>query len=261
MYKTINEFFSAGNHLLTTTQITNNGFDFFGENGIPGGLTAFENVVKLKYGKSSLLPVSVSDIQDTVCGVLIMYREKYNRWCDFLNTNYLILQTYKRDEQIDTTNEHSNGVSDTETKTNTGTQTTGVQSSNTRTDNLTEQTTHGATVTTSTNSYNSGTWKGSEKTENGGIDTINNTGTQTDAQNATTQRTDNLTQGLTKQKRENGSASENIDKVIVGYDKQPAEIMLTELRMYENTFLERMANDVCNYITFFDFDFGARLNG
>ena len=260
MYKTINEFFAGGNHLLTSTQITNNEFDFFGDNGITGGLTAFETVVKLKYGKSSLLPVSVSDIQDTVCGVLIMYREKYNRWCDFLKTNYPTLQTYKRTEQIDTTNEHSNGVSDTETKSNTGTQTTGVQSSNTRTDNLTEQTTHGATVTQSTNSYNnagSPNWKGSEKTENGGSDTINNTGTQTDAGNSTTQRTDNLTQGIQKQKRENGSASENIDKVILGYDKAPAEIMLTELRMYENTFLERMANDVCNYITFFDFDFGG----
>lgn len=253
---TLNEFFASNNHLLTNEQLSTYDFNFFDEStGIIGGLNTLENVVKMKYGFSTLLPVTVAEIQQTVLGVLCMYREKYTHWWEFLKTNYDVFQTYKRNEQFDSTKEHSHGISDSETRTNTGTQTTGTQTSETRTDNLTESTTHGATVTNSTNSYNSTEWKNADKSVNSGTDSVANTGTQTTAGNGTVQRTDNLSQSITKQKRDNGSNTEDAERNIVGMDKQPAEIMIKELQMFQSNFLDNMSSDICSYITMFDFNF------
>lgn len=253
---TLNEFFSSGYHLLTQQQMEQYHFNFFAseeELGIIGGLDTLEKVVKMKYGFSTLLPVTVAEIQNIVLSVLCMYREKYTHWWEFLKTNYSMFDDYKHTELVRRDNSITDNHSDSETKTNTGTQTNSGTNSETRTDNLTEQTTHGETITNAVNSYNSAQFKNSEQTTHGGVDSRANTGTQGTQGSASNTRTDNLSQSVSSSGRKSVVTDEDIQREISGNKKQPAELMMTELKLFQSNFLDNMSSDICSYITMFDF--------
>ena len=257
---TLNEFFSSGYHLLTQAQLEQYHFNFFAseeELGIIGGLDTLEKVVKMKYGFSTLLPVTVAEIQNIVLSVLCMYREKYTHWWEFLKTNYSMFDDYKHSELVKHDNSVSTHYSDSDTKTNTGTQTNSGTNSETRTDNLTATTTHGLTTTNSTNSYNSQSWKNDSKAVNSGNDSVANTGTQTNAGTASNTRTDNLTQENHKEGEKSVVTDEDTEREISGHKKQPAELMMTELKLFQSNFLDNMSSDICSYITMFDFNFSG----
>lgn len=257
---TLNEFFSNGYHLLTQQQLEQYDFNFFAseeELGIIGGLDTLEKVVKMKYGFSTLLPVTVAEIQNIVLSVLCMYREKYTHWWEFLKTNYSMFDDYKHSELVMRDSSVNDTHSDSETKTNTGTQTNSGTNSETRTDNLTEQTTHGETITNAVNSYNSAQFKNSEQTTHGGVDSRANTGTQTNAGTASNTRTDNLTQEDNKAGSKSVVTDEDTEREISGHKKQPAELMMTELKLFQSNFLDNMSSDICSYITMFDFNFAG----
>lgn len=253
---TLNEFFASGYHLLTQEQLDEYNFNFFAseeELGIIGGLETLENVVKMKYGFSTLLPVSVAEIQNIVLGVLCMFREKYTHWWEFLKTNYDMFNDFKQSELVSRDNSVADHHSDSETKTNTGTQTNSGTNSETRTDNLTEQVTHGETITNAVNSYNSAQFKNAEQTTHGGVDSRANTGTQGTQGSASNTRTDNLTQGISSSGEKSITTNEDIQREIGGHKKQPAELMITELKLFQSNFLDNMSSDICSYITMFDF--------
>lgn len=253
---TLNEFFASGYHLLTQAQLDEYNFNFFAseeDQGIIGGLGTLENVVKMKYGFSTLLPVSVAEIQNVVLGVLCMFREKYTHWWDYLTSEYNILRDYSRTETYTRDTDITTGANDRNTKTNTGTQTNSGSNSETRTDNLTEQVTHGETITNAVNSYNSAQFKNSEQTTHGGIDSRANTGTQGTQGSASNTRTDNLSQVDVITKSGTHNTDETIDRTITGFNAAPADLMIKELKLFQSNFLDNMSSDICSYITMFDF--------
>ena len=253
---TLNDFFTSGYHLLTAAQLETYDFNFFdSDTGIIGGLDTLENVVKMKYGFSSLLPVTVAEIQKIVLGVLCMYREKYTHWWDFLSSEYNILRDYSRDETYTRDTDITTGANDRNTKTNTGTQTNAGTNSETRTDNLTATTTHGATVTNSTNSYDSAAWKNADKSATTGTDSVANTGTQGTQGSASNTRTDNLSQVDVITKSGTHNTDETIARSITGLNAAPADMMIKELKLFQSNFLDNMSSDICSYITMFDFNF------
>ena len=255
---TLNDFFDSGYHLLTAEQLAANEFNFFDdETGIIGGLSTLENIVKMKYGFSTLLPVTVAEIQNIVLGVMCMYREKYTHWWDFLSSEYNILRDYSRSETYTRDTDITTGANDRNTKTNTGTQTNSGTNSETRTDNLTATTTHGATVTNSTNSYNSAEWKNNDKSATTGTDSVANTGTQGTQGSASNTRTDNLSQVDVITKSGTHNTDESILRTITGLNAAPADIMMKELKMFHSNFLDNMSSDICSYITMFDFNFSG----
>ena len=256
MRQTVNDFFTAGNHIITDAQITANSFDYFGEDGIIT-VSELEKVIKLKYGFSTLIPATAAQIQDSVVSVLIMNRMKYDRWQEDLKLVLPALQTYKRSEMLDRTEDTTIIKSEADSKTNTGSQTVGNQSSDTRTDNLSEATIHGLTQTHARNAYDSATMVNDDRTTNSGTDTINNTGTQTNSSSSTTARTDDLSEARTHTANNSDGVVIDSDKNVIGYDGIPTEIFAKKLEYYARSFVERMADDICSYITFFDFDFGA----
>lgn len=256
MRQTVNEFFAAGNHIITSAQIEANSFDYFGENGIIT-VSELEKVMQLKYGYSTLIPATAAQIQDSAVAVLIMYRFKYDHWQEDLKMLLSPLQTYKRTESLDRTEDTTIIKSESDSKTNTGTQTVGNQSSDTRTDNLSEATIHGLTQTHARNAYNSATMVDDDRTTNSGTDTTNNTGTQTNSGTSMTTRTDDLSEAKTHAANNSDGKVIDSNKDVVGYDGIPTEIFDKKLAYYSKSFIERMADDICSYITFFDFNFGA----
>lgn len=255
---TLNDFFTAGYHILTAEQMSEYEFNFLDENsGIIGGLSTLENVIKTKYCFSTLLPVTVAEIQKIVLGVLCMYSEKYTHWWDFLSSEYDILRDYSRDETYTRDTDITTGANDRNTKTNTGTQTNSGSNSETRTDNLTATTTHGATVTNSTNSYDSAAWKNVDKSATTGTDSVANTGTQGTQGSASNTRTDNLSQVDVITKSGTHNTDETVERSITGLNAAPADMMMKELKLFQSNFLDNMSSDICSYITMFDFNFAG----
>lgn len=226
----VKEFFAAGNHIVTSEQLAAAGITFLTDTYFDSkGISTLDAVIKLKYSNATLISDSVEDIQTVAIGVLLMEQEKYKRWLDTLKANYTLLNGYKETE------EHN--------KTNTGTVNSQNSGAITRTDNTTEQTTHGLKVTNSRNTYNSGAMLADSSSANSGNDTVTNTGTVTNADTTANLRTDDLTENITITK--------------TGYKDTPAEIFAKELEFFKHSFFERLADDICNYITYFDFYFGA----
>lgn len=227
---TIKEFFAAGNTIVTAAQLTAAGITFLTDSYFDSkGISTLDAVINLKYSNATLISDTIEDIQTVAIGVLLMEQEKYKRWLNTLKADYTLLKGYNESE--------------TRQRTNTGTVNSQNSGAITRTDNTTEQTAHGLTVTNSKNSYNSSSMLADSSSANSGNDTVTNTGTVTNADTTANLRTDNLTENITVTKS--------------GYKDSPTEIFEKELEFFKRSFFERLADDICNYITYFDFYFGA----
>ena len=227
---TINDFYKAGNTIVTAAQLSAAGITFLSDAYFNSkGISTLDAVIKLKYGYATLISDTAADVQTVAVSVLLMEQEKYKRWLNTLKADYTLLKGYSE--------------SVTHNKTNTGTVNSQNSGAITRTDNTTETLSHGLTSTHNKNSYNSATLISDNSTVNSGSDTTTNTGTVTSADTTANVRTDNLTENITITKS--------------GYKDSPTEIFEKELEFFKKSFFERLADDICNYITYFDFYFGA----
>ena len=252
---TLNDYFSAGNHLLTDQMIEDNDLTTIFDVTYIGGLAALEHAARLKYGYSTLLPQTVADIQRAVLGVILINRPKYDQWVAAIihAVEYDPFVDYKMTETGSDTITKTGTVTDVETKTNTGTQARQNGGSVQRTDALTETTQHGATNTHAKNSYNNGTLRDETRDTTGGADTVSNTGTQTTTDTTTSTRTDNLTENNNKTKTNNLTDTHNIALTKQGFTKTPAETYAKNLSFFHRSMIMDMCDDICGYITLFDF--------
>lgn len=253
---TLNEYFAAGNHLLTAQMIEDNDLSTIFDDTYTGGLAALEHAARLKYGYSTMLPTSVADVQRAALGVILINRPKYDQWSAAIihAVEYDPFLDYKMTETGSDTITKRGTVTDVEAKTNTGTQARQNGGSVQRTDALTETTQHGATNTHAKNSYNNGTLRDETRDTMGGSDTVNNTGTQTTTDTTTSTRTDNLTEQTNATKTNNLTDTHNILNTKEGFTKSPAETYAKNLAFFRRSMIMDMCDDICGYITVFDFN-------